>query len=300
MSRILFTASPSVGHLVPLLTLARAAIEAGHDVALSSAASMAQIVGSVPLLPVGPSWQELNQENARRHPGKVGSVPPPLDPSPADVADFFSRTRLDMVADDVLRIARDFDPEVVVAEAADSVGPFVAAALAVPWAAHGFGIPVPAVFADALRDAAANAYAYAGHTISATSRIAFLDPWPDVLQGEGYRPPADRITVTLEPYTPTAPPGGRRPRRDTAASWSRSAPRSTIPASCRGPCARLWSTPTSTSSSRGARWPRPASPIPVSPRSASSPSPTCSPPLTSPWSPAAPAPFSALWLRPNL
>lgn len=57
-----------------------------------------------------------------------------------------------MAAADAERAAREFAPDLVVADAADCLGPFVASALGVPWAAHGFGTAVPDAFAAATRD----------------------------------------------------------------------------------------------------------------------------------------------------
>ena len=69
--RLLFTASPAYGHVLPLLPMVRAAMAAGHDVRLATGPDMVgpMRARSVPAYGVGPTWGEIvaeRDEEARR------------------------------------------------------------------------------------------------------------------------------------------------------------------------------------------------------------------------------------------
>jgi UDP:flavonoid glycosyltransferase YjiC (YdhE family) len=70
--RLLVSTCPAVGHLLPLLPLARAARARGHDVRIAAGASILPIVArsGFPALPVGPA----SLEPARRDPSMAGLV----------------------------------------------------------------------------------------------------------------------------------------------------------------------------------------------------------------------------------
>jgi hypothetical protein len=57
-------------------------------------------------------------------------------------AAFFGDVRVDLTYDELLRIARDFAPDAVIADEFDTVGPMVAATLDIPWIQHAIGLPV--------------------------------------------------------------------------------------------------------------------------------------------------------------
>src|ERR1700720_3625458 len=74
--RILFGATPAPGHLLPLLPLADAAAESGHEVAFLTAETMAPFLHDRTLLSAGAGLEELFAEAAARsaddarHPGE--------------------------------------------------------------------------------------------------------------------------------------------------------------------------------------------------------------------------------------
>ena len=197
MTRLLLTTSPSVGHTLPVLAIGRAARSAGDEVAVLTAGALAGLVAPLPMLAAGPDWDELREQNARRHPGRIGSVPEPLDPSPADAGDFFSRTRLELAADEADRVAREFAPDVIVAEAADSVGPFLAASLGVPWAVHGFGTELPGAYSSPTSTGTVT-----GPPTSARRRSSRTGPGP----GRCGASSTIRATGSRRPVSPTRSP----------------------------------------------------------------------------------------------
>lgn len=215
--RILFSGVPALGHLLPLVPLARAAQAAGHDVALLTSGGMREPMATelptVPVLAAGPMPPDLFAEVARRIPGSD----PANRPEPAAVAEFFAGTRVDLTVDDAVRAARGWAPDVVVADAVDLVGPLVAAELGVPYAIVAFGPEVPEEFRRPMAELVLPRYAERG--VVPTPPIALLDPTPVSLQAPGWtQPPVtipfrsephSRPDTTAEPLAPVPVRGGR-------------------------------------------------------------------------------------------
>ncbi|MFI8523291.1 glycosyltransferase [Promicromonospora sukumoe] len=193
--RILFSSTPAHGHLLPLLPLARAFRDRGDDVAVLTAGAFAPLLDAegITLLPAGPTADVLFAESARRT-----GVDAAADPRPEAVADFFAGTRVDLTADDALTAAREFAPDLIVAEALDFVGPLVAAALDVPVATMAFGPAIPAEFTDGMTAVVGSRYADRG--LSPVPARWHLDPCPDLLQPPGWQAPANRVPVRPEPH----------------------------------------------------------------------------------------------------
>ncbi|WP_432971758.1 glycosyltransferase [Dactylosporangium sp. CA-233914] len=200
--RVLFTAVPIYGHLLPLLPLAEAVVAAGDEAAFAAPASMAPLAGEIPVHPAGPEIEQLLAENDRRTGGADmfdhGDVSP--------VAALFAGTRVDLAFDETLARAREFGAGAVVADEYDAVGPMVAAALRIPLVQHAIGLPVaPPPLVPAM--AALLAPRYAGRGLRHTARVALVDPWPPALQEPGWVPPADRLPIRPRPYAGSAPAG---------------------------------------------------------------------------------------------
>jgi UDP:flavonoid glycosyltransferase YjiC (YdhE family) len=188
--RILFSSVTAAGHLLPL---ADAASGAGHDVAFLTGADMAEYLGSRTLLPAGPGSAELRAESQRRTGGG--------DPRHAGEAAvmLFTDARIDLTHDEALDQARRFAPDLLVCEELDFVGPLVAAALDVPWAAHAITAPLPAEFYELVL-ARADAHRIA-RGLPQLQRVALVDPLPDVFRRPADPPlPADRIATRTVAY----------------------------------------------------------------------------------------------------
>ncbi|WP_349307895.1 MULTISPECIES: hypothetical protein [unclassified Streptomyces] len=192
--RILFFGTPAFGHLLPLLPLAAAARRAGHHTALVTHASMADAVAPLRVLPAGATVEATLAEVMRRTGADAGT-----DTTPATPAEFFGGARVDLGVDEALVVARDFAPDLIIAEVVDCIGPLVAAALNVPWASHGWGLALDEQLTAALDRAVLPRYAERG--LTPTRRLAHLDPWPDRLHRQDWTPPGDRITVRPEPHS---------------------------------------------------------------------------------------------------
>jgi UDP:flavonoid glycosyltransferase YjiC (YdhE family) len=142
--RLLFTSVPGVGHLHPMLPLARAALERGDDVLWATGAD-----GCARLRGVGIDVAEAGMDEAggiaefhRRHP-EAGAVAPDALP------DFmfprlFGAVRAAAMLHDLGPIAAGWAPDALVCDAAELAGPIVAATLGVPNVTHAFGALLPA------------------------------------------------------------------------------------------------------------------------------------------------------------
>lgn len=189
--RILFGGVPSGGHILPLIPLARAAHAAGHEIAILSSADMVPMLRPFEVLTAGPGLQEQMEETQRRtgfHPSQ---------PGPAAV-EHFAGTRVDLTYEEALRQATVFRPGLIVSEPFDFVGPMVAAALDIPWAAHGISGNIPAELMTAMyRRWQPQLDRYSLRT---TKRLAYLDPYPALLRQEGETPETDRIAIRPVPF----------------------------------------------------------------------------------------------------
>ncbi|MEU7151991.1 glycosyltransferase [Streptomyces sp. NPDC045456] len=186
--RILFSGTPAHGHLLPLLPLERAARQAGHTTAFLTHASLEDLVAPAPVHAAGATLEETLGEFQRRT-GKNAAT----DMSPATAGEFFGGTRVDLGADGALAAARDFAPDLVIAETADFLGPLVASRLGVEWVSHGVGIALDAPLAEAMWATAAARAAERGIVLARPS--ATVDPWPDCLQRDDWEPAPDRVTI---------------------------------------------------------------------------------------------------------
>ncbi|MEB3370843.1 hypothetical protein [Saccharopolyspora mangrovi] len=88
--RILFSATPAYGHVLPLAPLMQAAVAAGHAVALTTSAGVRDQVGpelaaEVEWLAAGAMPMEFSQDAARR----TGADP--FHPSPELIGEIFGR-----------------------------------------------------------------------------------------------------------------------------------------------------------------------------------------------------------------
>jgi UDP:flavonoid glycosyltransferase YjiC (YdhE family) len=179
---ILFTfRSGSLGHFLPLLPLAREAKEAGHEVAFASGADQSERVveAGFRFFNAGLTYSQPGQEMRQRFRDW---------PWGNDFEHVYSLIFAGIcgpaMAKDLPAVFTSFHPDLVVAEVAEFGGPVVAAAASIPWAAVGWGLPVPADIAEAAGQAVArmweerrlNPLPYGG-----LYQYCYLDPCPPSL-----------------------------------------------------------------------------------------------------------------------
>lgn len=206
--RLLISVTPAFGHLLPLVPLARAALAEGHRVAILTSAGMADTVAQeVPgaeHLAAGTMPAEFAAVAAQRTGADV------MNPTPDVIGEIFGGVRLETAYDEAALAARRWQPGVVVAEAFDTVGPALAAALGVPWHQAGLGPALPEPITDAITSRAAVWYRDQG--LWPVPPRTYLDPCPPVLQAPDRRSDVPRVPIRPEPHsTPGAewrPPDG--------------------------------------------------------------------------------------------
>ncbi|MER6670092.1 glycosyltransferase [Amycolatopsis japonica] len=206
--RILFAAVPAPGHVLPLLPLADAAIDAGHEAAFLAADSAAPFLGGRHLLPAGPSVKQLIVVNLER----VGSART-LGPG---LVELLAGTRIDLTWDDALRQGQRYEPDLIVGESLDFVAPLLAARLDVPWASYAISGPLPTEFADGIRERTREQHA--SRLVTPRDRLALLDPFPESLRlPTDPAPEPGRITIRFSGVAvevagqPSRPVPPRRP-----------------------------------------------------------------------------------------
>ena len=189
--RILFSAVPVAGHVLPVTPMVAAAVADGHQVAILTSGDLKGLLAPFEVLAAGPSMAVNAAETAKRLGRRWAGVGP-------EAAEMFAGTRVDLTFDDACMRADEFGAELIICDALDFVGPAVAATLKVPWAVHGIAGGMPPQFARALDERWASQLAQRG--LTGTARLAYVDPYPDLLHGEGAPLAEDRMPVRIMPY----------------------------------------------------------------------------------------------------
>ena len=151
--RLLFSVKAgSLGHLLPLVPLARAAVAAGHDVVFASGPDRADSVAELGFRfrAVGIPFADAVAERLRRWPDW---------PWGGDLVHTYSKVftmiQAPAALPDLERVAEDERPDVIVCEPSEFAAPVVAAARRIPLVVHGWGLPLPAALIAAGGEAAA-------------------------------------------------------------------------------------------------------------------------------------------------
>lgn len=145
--RVLFVCCPELGHLHPLLPLARAAADAGHQVRFASGASVNERVrrAGFEAVDVGPSgidemFAALVEENGP-NPGE-GLAPEEI--IPWFYPRLFARATASRMLSALVDVAHEWRPDILIHETTALAGPIAAASIAIPSAQHSIGLLLPA------------------------------------------------------------------------------------------------------------------------------------------------------------
>ncbi|MEV4972175.1 glycosyltransferase [Streptomyces scopuliridis] len=199
--KLLFSATPAFGHILPLVPLLQAAVSAGHTVGLLSTAEFRAAVGEelppeVEFLAAGVMPDVFSEEAARRTGADV------FRPTPSTIGEIFGGARVDLAVEESIGQATEWAPDLVVAEPFDAVGPLVAARLGVGWHKAGIGPSLPAVITDEIEHVASARYDRLHlHPVAASS---YIDPCPRQLQDPDWSP--------VTPMRAVRPQAHRRPK----------------------------------------------------------------------------------------
>lgn len=189
--RVLFSAVPVAGHVLPMLAMAAAAQAEGHEVAILSFEGLRELVAPLPLRAAGPSIGDQVEETVRRT-GRRWAGPGP------EAAEMFAGTRVDLTYDQALAQAVAFAPDLIMCDTCDYVGPTVAAAVGAAWATHGIAGALPPTFVAAMEHRWASQLRERG--LRARPRLGHVDPYPDLLRDTGEVHPADRLPVRFTAF----------------------------------------------------------------------------------------------------
>ncbi|PPI40782.1 MULTISPECIES: glycosyltransferase [unclassified Rathayibacter] len=207
--RIVFSANPLPGHLVPMIPLMRAARAAGHRVAVLTGADAAAFVlaegrPDLEILPAGPptlaAMTAMQEETG---------ASPATAPDPATIAEFFAVRRVAETVDEAVSAARVWRPDLVISESLDHVGPYVAEALGVPFVRHTFGPERPEAVRTAIAAASARAAAARGVVLPAPA--AWIDVYPAFLEDPASVRTGYRIPLRPSAHEAAGSPGAPRP-----------------------------------------------------------------------------------------
>jgi UDP:flavonoid glycosyltransferase YjiC (YdhE family) len=194
--RVLFSAVPALGHVVPLLNLAQALQLAGHEVRFATNLESHRLVATAGLhpLPAGMSTVEMRDERRRRW--------PETDRQPA--SEWATRMWAQIMApsslQDLLAIMTVWRPHVVVHDEGEYAGPVAAAKAGIPWVTHAWGSPLrPTSELTELEEIAAWLWETTGLDVPPSAGLyehALVNPCPRFLQNES---PGARIVWPIRP-----------------------------------------------------------------------------------------------------
>ena len=127
--RVLVACVSQTGHLAPVLPLAEAFAARGDDVIVASAPEAAGVVArhGLEFRAVGPDFGDWFAELGRRMRGQPGDGIPAERVLGYWVPRLFGEVGVSLVVDDLLAVAREFGPDLLVFETCSFAGPLVAA-----------------------------------------------------------------------------------------------------------------------------------------------------------------------------
>jgi UDP:flavonoid glycosyltransferase YjiC (YdhE family) len=182
--RALLTTNPLSGHFRPLVPLAEALMDVGHEIAVASAESFGDVVADAgfELIAAGIDAEEAEERRLWRHPdwGELSIE----ERSERVIPDFFVDVYARAMLDDSERLL-EWRPDVVVREEGEFAGPVLAGLAGVPCVDHGWGPLRPTEQVEA----AARALGPIWHSAGLESSLSggayewlYLDPCPGSLQ----------------------------------------------------------------------------------------------------------------------
>ena len=186
--RVLFTSPPAVGHVHPMVPLAHALQERGHDVRWATGPDACGRVdqAGITAVPVGLSAREQRAEYWRRYPEAKDlpgeELPDHMFPK------MFGAVSTPARLADLLPLTKQWRPALVIHDAAELAGPIAAAAIGVPHITHAYGALIPESRVAAAADEVASLWAEAGlepRPYGGSYDHLYLDIYPPALQPPG-------------------------------------------------------------------------------------------------------------------
>ena len=141
--RVLITTPSGLGHVLPMVPLARAVQARSHEVLWATAADTCSWVkdAGIPTVTAGMVLEERMPEFWRRNP-EARALPPEQIPD-VMFPKMFGGVAAPVMLTDLRPIVRDWEPDLVVHDAAELAGPIVAALAGAPSVVKSFGLLTP-------------------------------------------------------------------------------------------------------------------------------------------------------------
>jgi UDP:flavonoid glycosyltransferase YjiC (YdhE family) len=199
--RVLFSSISGVGHVYPMVPLARALMARGHEVKWAAASEMAPLLAGSGIRAerAGIALGAAMAEYRRRYPDSA-HLPP------ADIPDhmgpkLFGEIAAPPMLDDLVPLARAFEPDLLVHDAGEFAAPIVGAMLGVPAVTVAFGALLPARRVAGAGEEASRLWLARGlepRPFGGSYDTLYLDIYPASLQA----PTSQTIpTQPLRPYS---------------------------------------------------------------------------------------------------
>jgi UDP:flavonoid glycosyltransferase YjiC (YdhE family) len=203
--RVLFSAVPAVGHIVPLVGLAQALQVAGHEVRFATNREVHKLLASAGLQPLeaGMSTGAMREERLRRWPETLQQ--PPTEWATRMWAQVMAPSTLG----DLSPIIADWKPQVLVHDEGDYAGPVAASIAGIPWVTHAWGSPLrPTSELTELAELTSALWESNGLSVPNSAGLyqhALINPCPRFLQNDS---PGASIEWPIRPMLLDADHGG--------------------------------------------------------------------------------------------
>jgi UDP:flavonoid glycosyltransferase YjiC (YdhE family) len=142
--RVLFSSTSGFGHVIPMLPLAHAFREAGHDVLWATADQATPLVTAAGIEAVASGASGPEEGAIRREVRTRAESVAPADRGAFVFPLMFGAALTPPMVADLMEISRRWAPDLLVHENAELAAPLVGAACGVPSLTHAFGGAVPA------------------------------------------------------------------------------------------------------------------------------------------------------------
>jgi UDP:flavonoid glycosyltransferase YjiC (YdhE family) len=182
--RVLFTTTSGRGHFQPMFPVARALERAGHELRWACAPEVCGELSGKGFEARPAGVYDLDPSPLRRPPPEIAALPPVQRPDHLFHLNFGPRRAEPMLAD-LMPIAEEWRPHLLVCEQAELAGPVAAARLGVPNVTHAFGRLLPAVRLERAGEAMADlwrAHGLGPRPFAGTYDHLYVDIYPPGLQ----------------------------------------------------------------------------------------------------------------------
>jgi UDP:flavonoid glycosyltransferase YjiC (YdhE family) len=144
--RVLFSSTWGYGHVLPMVPLARAFMAAGHTVLWAASGTAPQLVSDAGIEAVPAGLDGPGTDETRRRLRAATATVRPQDRAAFAFPTMFGEWATPPMVRDLLPLAGDLRPDLMVHEQAEHAAPLVGALLGVPSVTHAFGGAVPPAF----------------------------------------------------------------------------------------------------------------------------------------------------------